>query len=449
MTATLTHHYKPRGSAISLFNCRDGEVLLSGPAGTGKSRACLEKLHILCLKNPGITCLIVRKTLASLGSTALKTYREIVAVEAFESGLVDFYGGSAEKPPQYRYYNGPKGEVGSTICIGGMDKPSKVMSSEYDVIYVQEAVELSVDDWEALTTRLRNWKLSFQQLIADTNPDKPTHWLKNRSDLRIFESRHEENPELFDDDGELTDRGRAYIGKLDRLTGVRKLRLRDGLWVASEGIIYDEFDPSVHLVDRFEIPDSWVRWWAVDFGYTHPFVLQRWAEDGDGRLYLYAENFHTRKLVEDHARDVLRVVCPGAPEGAEPGVHGTWKEPKPRAIVCDHQASDRATLERHLGLSTIPAYKAVTTGIQAVQGRLRAESDGKPRLFVLRDSVWQVDEELREHNLPTCSGDEFSSYVWADTAKEQPVKAYDDGMDAMRYIVAQRDLEGRPRIRFF
>ena len=452
MTIALTHEYRPRGSAVSLFNCRTGELLISGPAGTGKSRACLEKLHVLCLKHPEIRCLIVRKTLASLGSTALKTFREIVATEALESGLVDYYGGSDEKPPHYRYYNGPNGAVGATITIGGMDKPSKVMSSEYDVIYVQEAVELLVADWEALTSRLRNWKLSFQQIIADTNPDRPTHWLKQRESdgtLTIFESRHEENPELYGDDGELTERGAEYIGRLDKLTGVRKLRLRGGLWVAAEGIIFDEYDPGVHLIDRFNIPDDWTRWWAVDFGFVHPFVLQRWAEDNDGRLYLYAEQHHTRKLVEDHARDVLAQVCPGADEKAEPGTHGVWNEPKPRAIICDHQASDRATLERHLGLSTVPAYKAVTTGIQAVQGRLRAAGDGKPRLFVMRDSTYQIDQDLRERNLPACTAEEFGGYIWADSkSKEEPVKEQDNGMDAMRYVVAQRDLGVRPRIRW-
>ena len=369
MTATITQHdYRPRGTAAQLFNCRAPEVLLSGPAGTGKSRACLEKLHIMCLRNPGMTGLIVRKTLTSLGSTALKTYREIVAREAFELGIVEFYGGSPEKPPQYRYDNG------SSIVIGGMDKPSKIMSSEYDVIYVQEAIELTIDDWEALTTRLRNWRISFQQVIADTNPSVPTHWLKdrcNRGETVMLESRHEDNPQLYDSAGEVTSQGAEYLSKLDRLTGVRYLRLRRGLWVAAEGIIYESFDPAIHILDRFEIPWEWPRWWAVDFGYIHPFVLQRWAEDGDGRLYLYAEQFCTKRLVEDHARDVLTQVRPD----------GKWVEPKPQAIICDHNAEDRATLERYLRLSTKPAHKTVSDGIQAVHARLRPAGDGRPRLF--------------------------------------------------------------------
>ena len=45
--------------------------------------------------------------------------------------------------------------TGSTITVGGMDKATRIMSSEYDACYVQGAIELIEDDWEAITTRLR------------------------------------------------------------------------------------------------------------------------------------------------------------------------------------------------------------------------------------------------------------------------------------------------------
>ena len=61
----------------------------------------------------------------------------------------------------------------------------------------------------------------------------------------------------------------------------------------------------------------------------------------------------------------------------------------------------------------------------------------------------RTDQELLERNLPTCTADEFPSYVWADAkTKEEPVKAYDDGLDTLRYVVAERDLGVRPRIRW-
>ena len=129
MTATterLEHRYRPVGSARELFACRGPEVLLSGPAGTGKSRACLEKLHMMAMLNPGMRGLIVRKSATSLTSTALVTFREHVAAEAIASGEMRWYGGSQQEAASYRYGNG------SVVVVGGMDKATRIMSSEYD-----------------------------------------------------------------------------------------------------------------------------------------------------------------------------------------------------------------------------------------------------------------------------------------------------------------------------
>lgn len=277
----IEHVYRPRGSAVKVMEYRGDEVLMSGPAGTGKSRACLEKVALAALKYPGMKAAIVRKVGASLPASALKTWREDVIPELLANNTVYFYGGSQEEPPQYRFNNG------STVVIGGMDKPSKIMSTEYDLIFVQEATELTITDWEALTTRLRNGRLPYQQLIADCNPDMPTHWLKVRCDegkTLMINCRHEDNPRLFDlrPDGTftVTGYGARYMRKLDNLTGVRHQRLRLGLWVAAEGMIFEDFRPELHLID--EMPkgwETWARYWAVDFGFTNPFVLQCWAED--------------------------------------------------------------------------------------------------------------------------------------------------------------------------
>ncbi len=367
------------------------------------------------------------------------------------------------KRQQWKYSNG------SVIVVGGLDKPVKIMSTEYDVIYVQEATELTLDDWESCTSRLRSGVLSFQQLLADCNPDRPTHWLKIRCDegkTRMLESRHWENPVYYNDDRTPTPAGLAYVeGKLKNLSGVRRARLYEGKWVSAEGMIYDEFDTTIHWIKRFDIPESWDRWWAVDFGFNHPFVWQAWAEDPDGRLYLYRELQMTNRLVEKHAAvilkavtevvgettagkdasgdDVLKDIATGARE---------WTEPQPRGIVCDHDAEGRGTLELHLGMSTTPAHKAVTEGIQAVQARLKDPGDGKRRLYVLQDSLIERDEVLADAKAPTCLIEEIPGYVW-DTSngkklKEQPLKEQDDGCDTMRYVVAERDLGAQPDVQW-
>lgn len=441
--ARLQHVYTPRGAAQELFTDHSPEILVCGPAGTGKSLACLEKLMLVALKYPGARLLIARKTQVSLASSALDTWRKLVVKELLGSGAVRYYGGGPQDPPQYRFPNG------SIVNIGGMDKASRIMSTEYDIVFVQEATELTETDWEALTTRLRNWVVPYQQIIADCNPAHPTHWLKQRADagrLKLYNSRHEDNPALFDDAGEVTPNGGQYIAKLDALTGVRGLRLRKGQWAAAEGVIYDEWDEEVHLIDRFEIPLEWDRYWSVDFGFKHPFVCQMWAEDPEERLYLYREFYHTGRLVEEHARTILAAVT-------HPRT-GRWIEPAPVRILADPaDAEGRATFAKHLGVGNQPAHKAVKEGIQAVQSRLKLRGDGKPGLFILRDSRIERDPFLADLKYPTCTAEEVPGYVWAGgesgrPSKEQPVKEYDDGMDAMRYMVADRDLGSEVRVRF-
>ncbi|MEC3993988.1 phage terminase large subunit [Actinacidiphila sp. DG2A-62] len=427
-TPTLVRRYQPRGSALEVFHRREPEVLMSGPAGTGKSRACLEKIHAMCLKNPGLKALAVRKTGRSLASTGLVTYREHVAKESLAAGHVRWFGGSQQEPPGYRYTNG------SFLAVGGMDDPTKIMSSEYDIVFAQEATELTTTDWESITTRLRNGRVSFQQLIADCNPNVPTHWLKARCDRGqtvMLHCSHKDNPRLWNGEA-WTEEGEAYIAKLKALTGVRYQRLYRGKWVAAEGIIYERWDPAVHVIPRFEIPADWTRWWSVDFGYTNPFVLQCWAEDPDGRLYLYREIYKTRTLVEDHAKRILREVtkCVTCCKTRSRGSHDCWScekcerewtEPRPRAVVCDHDAEDRATLEKHLGLSTVPADKRVKVGIEAVQTRTKTAGDGRPRVFILADSVLERDNLLDEAKKPCSTEEEVPGYVW-DPGRRPPAR---------------------------
>jgi phage terminase large subunit len=426
--ATLLHRYNPYGTAKDLINSRDNEILYGGAAGTGKSRACLEKLHAMCMLNPDMRGLMVRKTLVSLTGSGVQTYRKHVASEALQTGMVKWFGGSGEEPAGFKYSNG------STISVVGMDKAGKIQSAEYDVIYVQEATELTENDWEFCTMRLRNGRVSFQQLMADCNPDMPTHWLNERvtqGKTSYIKSKHEDNPMLFNQETmELTEFGRDYMKKLDALTGVRYQRYRLGNWVAAEGLVYETYDPELHIRDSFAKPPmEWKLYLSVDFGFTNPFVCQFWLEDNDGRLYLWKEIYQTKTLVEDHAKVILANL-----------------DRKPAAIICDHDAEDRATLSRHLGMPTIAAKKTVSDGLQAVASRLTVLNDGKSRLYICRDAVINKDKELSNDKKPTSTLEEIVGYVW-NKDKDAPLKENDHGMDAMRYMIAHKDLTNEMKLR--
>jgi len=403
--------YQPRGAALAVFMDRSPEVIIAGPAETGKTLACLQKLDTLCWKYPGIQTAMVRKTYTSLIGTALATYLRKVQT----SGAVHPFGG--ERPSWLQYPNG------SRIYIGGMDNPDKILSAERDLIYVNQAEELTLDDWEKLTTRVtgRAGNMPWSQLLGDCNPGPPSHWIQTRAragQLRLLESRHEDNPVLYQG-GVLTAQGRRTMATLDGLTGVRKQRLRYGRWVQAEGGVYEEFDRAAHVVDRFTPPADWRRFRAVDFGFTAPFVCQWWALDGDLRMYLYREMYMTRRTVRVHAGTINAL---SAGEIIE-------------TTVCDHDAEDRATLEEN-GIMTTAAQKAISVGIQRVQERLKPADDGRARLFFLRDALHETDQALATLALPICTEQEIESYIWSNKAtKEIPVKENDHGMDAMRYAV--------------
>jgi phage terminase large subunit len=423
-----------RGAVLELAQCNDIEVGIDGPAGTGKTFGILYYLHLLLLKYPGARILVARKHNTDLAGSAMATFRDNVLDE--REG-VHYFGGNKVRPAEYMYPNG------SELVVNGLDKPGKVKSMEFDAIYINEATECTLDDIEFCRMRIgrrRKVRLPHKQLIMDFNPDAPTHFLNQRMNegvTRRILSRHEDNPFLWDaKTQDWTPEGREYIfGILGGLTGVRLARYRYGIWAAAEGTVYEgSWDRAKNVIPRVPLPSSYPRYLGIDFGYTNPFVCKWYAQDPDGRLICYREIYKTKTLVEDHAAEIKRLSRWGEKDG----------DPLPRAIICDHDAEDRATLERHLGLNTTAAHKTVSDGIQAVASRLRPAGDGKPRLMYFDDCLVVVDPELARLKKPTQTINEFDSYIW-DTRNgakrgEVPVKEYDHGCDTDRYVVAFHDL---------
>lgn len=412
------------GAAREFWRYRGPECILSGPYETGKTISALHKLNALMVKYPGARGLMVRKTYTSLISSAVVTFEHKVL--SYPPGHpqcpITKFGKS--KPEWYDYPNG------SRLMLGGMDNPDKFLSSEFDVVYANQAEELALDDWEKLTGRAtgRAGNMPYAQVMGDCNPGPPRHWIKQRERIRLFNSRHEDNPTLFDPvTHEITEQGKRTMASLDALTGVRYKRGRLGLWAGQEGMVYEDWRDDVHLIDRFNIPASWRRYRAIDFGYRNPFVCQWWAEDEDGRLYLYREIYMSGRTVRAHAEQIRELS-----EGE-----------RIDATITDHDAEDRATLEEH-GISSIAAIKDVQRGIEKVQERLKIQGDGRPRLFIMRDALVEADQERSERHATLSTVQEIDGYMWPNSKEgrnedENPVKADDHGMDAMRYMVMFAD----------
>lgn len=394
------------------------EAIIHGPAETGKSISALWKLHLCALKYPDASIVIARKTLASAYATILQMYRQKVLGDPAAWGI-EVYGG--EKPEWFDY------PTGARIWITGLDKSSKILSAEHDLCYVNQVEELALGEWETLTTRTtgRAGNMPYSQTIGDCNPAWPTHWIYNRSSLRLFHSRHTENPTLFDQEtGEITAQGRLTMAVLEALTGLRRTRLLEGKAARAEGVIYEVWAEGVHLIYADDVPELRRYIAGQDWGYTHPGVLGVWGLDNDGRMYLVAQVYRTKKTIDWWIEQGQMLD----------------EEFNIEAFVCD--PSEPAYIEQfqQAGLNAVAGFNPVRPGINAVQERLSAAGDGKPRLFIVRDSLRQPDVALQSEKRPHAVEQEFPGYVWADKkAREQPVKEFDDGLDMTRYAVAYVD----------
>lgn len=429
--------FKPLDWQIAPWKDISPILLFTGSAGGGKSRLAAEKINGFCLRYPGAMAVMLRKTRESMtNSTVLFMDREIIAGQ-----------------PEVKHYpskNRFEYSNGSILAYGGMkneEQREQIRSigqkGAVDILWMEEANKFTEDDYNEVRARMRGTAAPWMQVILSTNPDAPTHWINRRliigGEARVYYSKAADNP----------NNPPAYLEALASLTGVMGKRLRDGKWVQAEGAVYEDYDAEIHAIDWFEPPKEWRRIRAIDFGYTNPFVCQWWAIDGDGRMYLYREIYMSQVIVEDHAKKIKELE-EWFVENDEGEIEKNPDKEKIEASISDHDAEDRATLDKY-GIATRPATKAISPGIQQVQRRLVLAGDKKPRLFIMRGSLVEQDRRLLDKRKPTSTLEEIEGYVWPKSndgrpVKEIPVKENDHGMDAMRYGIMYVDRDRRSGI---
>lgn len=454
--------FRPNEVQEQFMKDTSGQILLSGTFGAGKSLIGCEKGYLLNTQYPGNRGLIIRKAFSDVRSSTInQTLLEEVIPE---SHIVDHNKGEhviehltgqtdrrAEPVTSEIHYHG----LDSGRKTGNDDLPRKIGSMEFGWIFVDEGTELAQGEWNQLLGRLRfngkrqhgQWfQVPIQQIFTATNPDGPTHWMYDLfyrdppEDASTYEMTLYDNPGVDE----------AYVRRLENnLSGIYRERYLEGKWVGAEGLIYDEYQPSEHLLHPDDLPGDWTvrrqstfsatgercywaeppRNWrvyrAIDFGYTNPFVCQWWARSPDDTLVMFREIYQTERRIAEHAEEINRLT------------DQTWSVTKSFA---DHDAEGRETLNRE-GISTVNADKNVLDGIQAVKSRLALDDRGQADLYLMEGArVHKPDPQLVMDGRTLKTVDEISGYVWDDDSEDdEPVKENDHGMDSMRYLVYSLD----------
>lgn len=452
--------FTPLPKQKQFLQSTEGQVLLSGSFGAGKSRIGCEKGYMLNMMYPGNRGLIVRKHFSDVrASTVQQTLLEEVIPESHVPE-----NGHNKGNHEIKHRTGVTDETGepvySEVHYHGLDSgkntsdddlPRKIGSTAYGWIFVDEGTELSRGEWSQLQGRLRYkghrqsgkfYEVPFRQIFTATNPASPQHWMYEmffkQGNGEVVKMNVEDNPHVPDE----------YIERMRRnLSGMYYERYFKGKWIGAEGAIYDEFDPDVHIIQPEDLPLGWnidkereydeerSVWadpppdWRVyrtlDLGYRNPFVCQWWAESPDGQLFMFRELYETELLVENAAERIKEQTSD------EWVIENTFT---------DHDAEGVETLKKN-GVYAANAKKDVSPGIQAVKSRLRTDERGEPGLYIMAHArTHKPDARLKLDDKPTCTADEIPGYVWKDDdQKDEPKKENDHGADAMRYLVYSVD----------
>jgi len=129
----------------------------------------------------------------------------------------------------------------------------------------------------------------------DTHPSKAGQPLFQR---RFIPASLYDNPYLANDG--------AYEANLLSLPEMQRRQLLEGDWAVASGAAFTEFRSNVHVVDPFEIPDTWRKFRSADYGYSTYSAVHWYAIDPSfNTLIVYRELYLSKHTGRDLAKAVL------------------------------------------------------------------------------------------------------------------------------------------------
>jgi phage terminase large subunit len=353
-------------------------VCNQGGARSSKTISILQTFITRSFQRRGQVFSVVRKTLPALKASALRDFL----------WLLERYG-------LYREANHNRSENiyrlnGNEFEFFSVDEPQKIRGRKRELCFINEANELTLDDFRQLALRTTG------QLYLDYNPSDEQHWIYEtvipREDCTFIKSTYLDNlkflePELVAEIERLKSEDENYW----RIFGLGEVGQR-------KSIIYTRFD----LVDA--MPPGCDVFFGLDFGFNNPSALVAVGEK-DGETFI-EEKLYETKLTNTDLIGRLKELVPGSAE-----------------IYADCAEPQRIEEISRAGFNIFPADKSVKDGIDNVKRR---------NLHIVRSSE-RLIREIR-------------AYKWKEDKNgnvlDEPVKFNDHLMDAVRYPIHTRAVRG-------
>lgn len=189
---------------------------------------------------------------------------------------------------------------GGVVWVRSADKPDAVEGMLAKRVWMDEAALCNETTYDKVCQRMVQKKGDARgKLLMTTTPyGSPSSWMN----VRLIEQR-KSLPYLFYINFSMADNPYIERTVYDRAKATMNESLfqRDfeGRFVKIEGLVYPEFDRTLHVVDAFEIPNHWPKWSGLDYGWTDPCAVLGIAFDPEEKLfYVYTQLYKSKYPVE-------------------------------------------------------------------------------------------------------------------------------------------------------
>jgi phage terminase large subunit len=397
---------------LPLLTDKNRYLLLYGGRDSAKSYFAAQKVIIDTMSKSYSRFILVRKIYADIRDSQFQTIKDIIA----DYNLQDYFHFTVNP---LKIVFKPNGNM---ILARGLDKEYKTKSIKDPTgVWYEEMNEITFDDFLKTTTSLRG---GIIQEIATFNPERESDWINSyffppkqsyesedgnfhyvpsiRSDTTILHTTYRDNKYCTQQSVELLESFKTADENYYKIYSL-------GLWGGElKGLIYEKWE----IVN--EIPnEAQFLAYGLDYGFTnHETAVVKVYLNGND-LFVN-EELYEKGLTNYQIANKLKILQIGKDE-----------------IIADSAEPKSIEEIYQMGINIHSAIKgadSVRVGINKIKEyNLKVTSTSRNVIRELKHYKWKTDRNGESLN--------------------EPVKMFDHGLDALRYVVLNK-LQVRKRKRF-
>jgi hypothetical protein len=361
--------------------------------------------------------------------------------------------------------------------LKGIGGEGKTPGGQIDFIFYEEALAALKIDFSYMFSSLRGTAMGFVQLMMNSNPGPPKHWLhtdiiegglnkdkpeSEQIEIKCYAKNAEDNEWLMENNP-------SYVtNTLGGLTGIQRERHKHGKWKQAEGVIYDTWDEDKNVlpviteeekangiigITKAEIQNAIYtadKFDAIDWGETDPTcVLKSFTKiiDNQIHIFIYYELFQSG--LQSH--QIVEMLNPTDHQGVKI---------TPKVTICGHDKPGAISDLVAKGFNAVAnvSYFSKANGYGVEGGRgFKADGRGIVHRFITEGRLHYIDGSLDTRlyaekynkqgftslsqavpNRPIGLREEITEYCYTDKGelKTDTVQEYNDhAMDTLLYLV--------------